>query len=65
MVGVDAELAFRQAESGNTSGITHSERVVQLQENYKDQVGLSPSLITTIPKHKSKDAPHKHTQGMG
>ena len=37
MVGVDAELAFRQAELGNTSGITHSQRVIQLQENYKDQ----------------------------
>ena len=48
MVGGDAELAFRQADLGNTSDITHSQRVIQLQENYKDQVGLSPSLITTI-----------------
>ena len=65
MIGVDVELAFRQAEWGNTSGITHSQRVIQLKRITRIKLGLSPSLITTIPKHKSKDAPHKHTQGMG
>ena len=33
----DAELAFHQADPSNTRGITHSQRVIQLQENYKDQ----------------------------
>ena len=28
---VDAELAFRQTELGNTIGITHSQRVIQLK----------------------------------
>ena len=43
----------------------HSQTVIQLQENYEDQVGLSPILITTTPKHKSKDNPYEHSQGMG
>ena len=41
---VDVELAFRQKESGYTSGITHSQRMIQTQDNYKElKIGLSPS----------------------
>ena len=29
--------------------LQHSQMVIQLQDNYKDQVGLSPSFLATIP----------------
>ena len=30
---IDVELAFSQTKSGNTSGITHSQRMIQTQES--------------------------------
>ena len=63
---VEMELAFRQMEMGQHEWISHSHRMIQTQCNYKNlslasrQAKLLQNLI-----HKSKDAPHKHTQGMG
>ena len=61
---VDAELAFRQTESGNTSGISHSQRMIQTQENYKElKLGLSPNWITTIPKtQEQRRSSQTHTR---
>ena len=63
---VEVELAFRQAKMGQHEWITHSHKMIQTQWNYKSlslasrQAELLQNLI-----HKSDDAPHKHTQGMG
>ena len=61
---VDAELAFRQTELGNTIGITHSQRMIQTQENYKElKLGLSPSWITTTPKtQEQRRSSQTHTR---
>ena len=49
MVGVMWSLPFVKRNWATQVVSQHSQTVIQLQENYKDQVGLSPSMTTTIP----------------